>query len=250
MSAVLTPAQRQHAMLLLATDFGLFAPRILKILPKEGGPSVPLRMNAAQVHLHRKVEQQRADTGRVRAIVLKGRQQGISTYTERRYYWRITHQHGKRAVILTHEQKATDNLFSMVDRFWKHAPSDGRPHLGASNEKELVFDILGSRYEVATAGARNTGRGGTAQFFHGSEVAFWQFAAQHLAGIGQIVPDADGTEIIHESTANGTANVFHELWQLAVKGRSEIMPLTLIGIDPGLLSKTDPPNLADWVGLR
>jgi hypothetical protein len=28
------------------------------------------------------------------------------------------------------------------------------------------------------------------------------------------------------------------------------LALALIGFDPGLLSETDPPNLADWVGLR
>jgi hypothetical protein len=240
----LTLERRHQAIARLATDFDAFAPLILKILPKEGGSPVPFVMNAAQRHLHKKIEIQRQSVGRVRAIVLKGRQQGISTYTEGRFYWRITHQRGKRAVILTHEQKATDNLFGMVDRYWQHAPVDGRPHLGASNEKELVFDLLGSRYEVATAGARNTGRGGTAQLFHGSEVAFWQFAAQHLAGIGQIVPDADGTEIIYESTANGTANVFHELWQLAVKGKSDFMPVFIPWFWQTEYAKAALPELA------
>lgn len=223
--SVLTPEQRKSALVRLATDFEVFAPRILRILPKSGGAPIPFQMNEAQKFLHRKVEEQRREIGKVRAIVLKGRQQGVSTYTEGRYYHRISHQRGRRAVILTHEQKATDNLFGMVDRFWHNAPADYRPHLGTSNAKELVFDKLGSRYEVSTAGAKDTGRGGTAQFFHGSEVAFWWHAAQHLAGIGQVVPDMAGTEILLESTANGTANVFHELWQMAVKGLSAFMPV-------------------------
>lgn len=222
----LSPEQRRAALVRLATDFEVFSSRILRILPKAGGLPVPLTLNEAQRYLHRKIEMQReTNTGKVRAIVLKGRQQGISTYTEGRFYWRLSHQHGKRAMILTHEQTATDNLFGMVSRFWEQAPAEYRPHLGASNAKELVFDVLKSRYSVATAGAKDTGRGGTAQLFHGSEIAFWPHAQQHLAGIGQIVPDMDGTEVIYESTANGTANVFHELWQMAVKGRSEFMPV-------------------------
>lgn len=221
----MTPQQRRAVAVHLARNFEDYAPRILRVLPKAGGAPLPFKLNAAQQFLHRKVEQQRESIGKVRALVLKGRQQGVSTYTEGRYYWRITHRRGKRAVILTHEQKATDNLFAMVDRFYQNAPADGRPHLGRSNEKELLFDVLESRYEVMTAGAKNTGRGGTAQLFHGSEVAFWQFAQLHLAGIGQIVPNEPDTEIIYESTANGTANVWHELWQLAVKGKSEFMPV-------------------------
>lgn len=225
MARQLTPEQRLAALRRLSTDFELFAPSILRILPKVGGVPMPFRLNQAQVYLHRKIEQQREGGRKVRAIVLKGRQQGISTYTEGRFYWRLTHERGKRAFILTHEEKATNNLFAMVARYWDQAPPEYRPHLGASNAKELVFDLLDSKYSVATAGAKDTGRSATAQFFHGSEVAFWPHAEQHLAGIGQIVADMGGTEVIYESTANGTANVFHELWQLASKGRSDFMPV-------------------------
>lgn len=222
----LSAEQRRAALAALATDFELFAGCILRILPKQGGTPVPLIINPAQRFLAAKLEEQRSRAaGKVRAIVLKGRQQGISTYTEARFYHRLTHQRGKRAFILTHEDKATANLFAMVSRFWKLAPPEYRPHLGKSNERELVFDVLDSRYSVATAGAKDTGRSATAQFFHGSEVAFWPHAEQHLAGIGQIVPDQPGTEVIYESTANGTANVFHELWELATSGKSDFMPV-------------------------
>jgi hypothetical protein len=221
----LTPEQRRAALVQLATSFETFAPRILKVKGKEGAAPVPFFMNEAQRYLHKQVEIQRASTGKVRAIVLKGRQQGVSTYTQGRFYHRISHSRGKSALILTHEQTATDNIFGMVERFYKNAPEDYRPHLGASNAKELVFDVLDSKYQVATAGSKNTGRSKTAQFFHGSEVGFWPHAHTHMAGIGQVVPDMPGTEMILESTANGTANVFHEFWQMAVKGRSEFMPI-------------------------
>lgn len=220
-----TEEQRTAIQARLAGDFEAFAYRILRIRPKSGGSAIPFQLNAAQQFIHRKIKEQELSTGKVRAIILKGRQQGASTYTEGRFYWRISHRKGVKGYILTHEQKATDNLFGMVERYWKEAPEDYRPHLGASNAKELIFDLLDSRYEVATAGSKDTGRSGTAQYLHGSEVGFWQQAAQHLAGIGQVVPDERGTEIILESTANGTANVFHELWTMASKGRSEYMPI-------------------------
>lgn len=219
----LSREQQREAMSLLLTDFTMYAPRVLKILPKAGATPVPLQLNTAQTHLHERIEEQRKDTGRVRVIVLKGRQQGISTYVEGRYFWHVSSSFGRKAYILTHEQKATDNLFGMVARYYAKMPDDMKPHLGAANAKELVFDRLDSRYEVATAGAKDTGRSGTAQYLHGSEAAFWKSAATHFAGIGQTIPNEPGTEIILESTANGTANVFHERWELAVRGESEYM---------------------------
>ncbi len=221
----LSPEQRRAAIATLSRDFELYARSILKIRPKVGGSAVPFVMNEAQRHIHRCMSEQERDTGKVRAIILKGRQQGASTYTEGRFFWRITHRKGVKGYILTHEQKATDNLFGMVERYYQESPPEYRPHLGASNAKELVFDVLDSRYEVATAGSKDTGRSGTAQYLHGSEIAFWQHADTHMAGIGQVVPDAPGTEIVLESTANGTANLFHELWQMASKGKSEYMPI-------------------------
>lgn len=186
----------------------------------KAGTLVPFQLNRAQSHFHRMLEAQRARTGMVRAIVLKGRQQGISTYTQARYYWRTSLNVGLRAYILTHRQEATDNIFEIAERFWREADPMLRPRLGASNAKELAFDRMDSGYKVATAGASGTGRSGTAQLFHGSEVAFWPNAADHMAGVGQIIADQPGTEIILESTANGIGNTFHSLWQSAERGES------------------------------
>lgn len=204
----------------LRQDFEHFALEVLKVKPKKPGPMVPLVLNRAQRHIHQRLQQQLSLTGKVRAILLKMRQGGASTYVEGRFYHRTSMNEGVKASIITHEQDATDNLFDMARRYYDNAPPELRPHLGASNAKELVFDFLESAYGVATAGKRDAGRSQTAQLFHGSEVAFWPNAAEHMAGIGQIIPDAPGTEIILESTANGMGNWFHKAWQDAVSGKS------------------------------
>jgi len=203
----------------LKDDFaGHFAPKCLHIRAKDGS-IVPLALNEAQKYLHAKLEQQRLESGKVRALVLKGRQQGISTYVGGRFYHRVTFSKGLRCFILTHEQEATNNLFGMVDRYHQH---DGRdilkPSTGAANAKELYFDRLESGYAVGTAGARAVGRSQTVQLFHGSEVAFWPNATTHFAGVVQAIPDLPGTEIILESTANGVGGEFHERWQQAEAG--------------------------------
>jgi hypothetical protein len=201
-------------------DFTYYAPRALKIKTKSGEIK-PFNLNDAQQYAHDRLESQLSETGKIRALVLKGRQQGVSTYIQGRFYWRTSTRSGKRAFILTHELAATKNLFDMAQRFHKHCPSVLRPHTQYSNANELYFDRTDSGYSVATAGSRDTGRSATAQLMHGSERAFWPNAADHLAGIGQTVPDSDGTEVIHETTANGIANEFYGAWQEAVKGRGQ-----------------------------
>jgi hypothetical protein len=175
--------------------------------------------------IHERIEAQRAETGKVRAIILKGRQQGCSTYVEARYYWRVTHRSGVRAFILTHEAEATNNLFDMAVRYHENCPDPVRPSTGAANAKELIFDKLDSGYKVGTAGTKGVGRSSTIQYFHGSEVGFWPFAHEHAAGVMQAIPDAPDTEVILESTANGVGNFYHEQWTKAVAGESEFIAI-------------------------
>lgn len=204
----------------LKDDFEHYANKSLKIRTKEGGVE-PFMLNKAQRYLHARLESQLERTGKVRALVLKGRQQGCSTYIGGRFYHKVTHRKGYRVFILTHADDATSNLFGMVSRYHDNCPEIIRPHTGNSNAKELDFDLLDSGYKVGTAGTRAVGRSQTIQLFHGSEVAFWSHADEHAAGVIQAIPDIDGTESILESTANGMGNFFHRKWQEAEQGISD-----------------------------
>ena len=215
----MTPRERE-IRLRLRDNFPYYAPRCLKIRTKAGAV-FPFTLNQAQLYLHHKLEEQKAITGKVRALVLKGRQQGCSTYTEGRFFQRVTHRRGTRAFILTHMDEATNNLFGMAKRFYEHCPEVVRPSLQFSNAKELVFDKLDSGYKVGTAGSKGTGRGDTIQLFHGSEVAYWPNAATHVAGALQAVPDEPGTEIILESTSAGRLGLFYDMCAAAMRGEGE-----------------------------
>lgn len=207
----------------LVTDFDYYSRRALKIKNKAGA-IIPFNMNKAQLYVHGKLEGQRQATGKVRALLLKMRQGGLSTYIEGRFYHRVSTRPGQGAFILTHEQQATDNLFDMVDRYYKH-DNVIHPFLGKSNAKELNFSKIDSGYAVGTAGTKAVGRSRTIQMFHGSEAAFWPNAKEHMTGIGQTIPDLPGTEIILETTGNGMGNPFHQMWQAAEAGASEYIPI-------------------------
>ena len=66
-------------------DLVYFAENNLMIKPKVG-PLQKLKYNRAQLYFHERCEAQRKRIGKIRQIVIKGRQQGISTYTNSRFY--------------------------------------------------------------------------------------------------------------------------------------------------------------------
>ena len=204
----------------LRDDFAYFAKHCLRIRTKSGAV-VPFVLNRGQRYLHDRLERQRRETGRVRAVICKGRQMGCSTYVQARFYWRMWGGKGLGAFILTHEDKATNNLFKMTKRYHELMP-DGLKHAtGAANAKELVFAERECSYSVATAGTKETGRSATFQLFHGSEVAFWPNAEDHVAGLEQALADEVGSERILESTANGIGNVYQRRYKAAERGDSE-----------------------------
>jgi hypothetical protein len=218
------------ALAKLRDNLPLYAPQCLKIRTKDE-KIASLVLNDAQLETHRILEAQKAEKGFVRALILKGRQQGISTYVDARFYHRASLRKAVNVYILAHEQTASDTLFGIVDRYQRNNPL--APHVGAANAKELVFDKLDSSYAVATAGAKAGGRSKAISLFHGSEVAFWQNAGDHFAASVQGVPLVAGTEVILESTSAGAGGEFYERWQDAEAGKGDYIQIFL----PWWLSK-------------
>jgi hypothetical protein len=225
-------------------DLRLFTSECLKVRTKSEKIE-PFILNDAQLAVHEKLEEQKAKHGWIRAMVLKGRQQGISTYTAARYYHRASMRKGVSVYILAHEQPASDNLFGIVDRYQRNNPL--APHVGISNTKELIFDKLDSAYAVATAGTKAGGRSRATSLFHGSEVAFWANAPDHFAASVQGVPLEADTEVILESTSAGAGGEFYERWLDAEAGKGDYIPIFL----PWWLSKEYArPVPADFSSCR
>lgn len=201
----------------------LFASHFLKLRSKSGAV-LPFEFNIGQGYLHERLEAQLKETGKVRAIILKGRQGGCSTYVQGRFFHKVCTDFGKKAFILTHEAEATKNIFDITKRFHDNLPEGLIPEADSSNAKELNFKTLNSGYTVGTAGNKAVGRSQTIQLLHASEVAYYQHAEEHAKGILQTVSNEPGTEIIMESTANGF-NYFYNMWQMATSGESDFQAI-------------------------
>ncbi len=201
-------------------DLEEFAPAFFKISDKKGD-LVPFVFNRAQRYVHERVESQLARLGYVRVLILKGRQQGISTYIQARFFHRVLTIEGTQAFILTHMTDATHSLFEMTKRFNTHLPAGLAPRADKDNQNRLVFDKFHSGYRVGTAGSKEIGRSMTNQLLHLSEYAFYDNPSEIKRGIEQTVADVPGTEKFKESTANGIANAFYIDWQEAKEGVSD-----------------------------
>ena len=208
------------------SDFELFAKEQIRIITKNASQGfVPFTFNAAQVSINEQLEAQLAKTGKVRAIVLKARQQGISTYCAARVFWKTYFTPYTRSVVMAHDSATSDALFNMSRNIIDNMEEP--PTLQKSNAKEILFEHNKSGYRLYTAGAKEAGRGTTPTIAHLSEVAFWQFDEQILAGLFQGISQENETEVILESTANGASGEFFRLFQGAINGDNEYVPIFL-----------------------
>lgn len=206
----------------LLEDFEFYAKHALKIRTKEG-TVVPLVLNEAQKQFCSVVIRQLQTTGKVRVVVLKGRQQGLSTVIGGLLFWWTSQHKAVKAIVMTHQAESTKALFDMTRRYYEHCPEILKPKTKYSSRKEIVFEALDSSYMVATAGGEGVGRGETIQLAHLSECAFYPpaTARENVNGLSQAIPNSAGTMVFVESTANGIGNPFHELWKSAIEGTSE-----------------------------
>ena len=189
------------------------------------------------------LDNQLAETGQVRAIILKARQLGISTYIGGRFYHRVRFNHGHRSLVMAHRTEATANLLEMVQRFHAHDPQP--PRATTDNAGVLVFEN-DSGFTIATAGAASKGRRTVlplSTLAHLSELAFWQNASEHLGAVLEAVPDAPGSEIIIESTAQGAAGSFYSMVLAAQLGHGDFQLIFLPWFEHDEYEAT-PPD--DW----
>jgi hypothetical protein len=209
----------------LLDDFEFWAKHSCKIRTKAGDIE-PLTLNSVQRRFIAHCIDQLKTVGFIRSVVLKGRQQGLSTFIHAIIYWWISQHEGQKAIVIAHTAKSTEALYGMYKRTHANMPTMLKPSTTYSSKKELVFDVLDSALMVSTAGGGSIARGETLQHMHLSEVAFWPstFANENFNGLIQALPNAKNTMAFVESTANGMTGKFYELWHGAVDGTNGWVP--------------------------
>lgn len=205
----------------LRDDFAFYCEHCVKIRTKEG-TIAPLILNRVQRRFVERITDQLLRTGKVRFVVVKARQQGLSTVISAWQYWWLSQRKAQKGLVMAHVAESTTTLFDMYHRIHQNVPTVVRPSTKYSSRTELVFSELDSALRVATAGGKGVARGEMLNVVHLSEVAFWPdtFAQTNFNGLIQAVPDKPGTAAFLESTANGMTGVFYEQYKVAKSGES------------------------------
>ena len=87
-------------------NLSIYAKNCLNIIDKNG-KSIPLEFNPAQLELDRMINEQQAHHGRVRMLILKSRQTGISTYCQARGFWKTVSAQNQNSVVVSHLNAST-----------------------------------------------------------------------------------------------------------------------------------------------
>ena len=175
---------------------------------------VKLRFNAAQELIYRRIMKVKDQGQPIRFIVLKARQEGVSTFCEAMIFESTASRPNVNSLIVAHEPESTEEIFRMSKLYYDMLLPPAKPLKRYDNKKQLMFENpdektrpddpgLRSKIVIATAGKVKIGRGLTIQNFHGSEVAFWKDGKELMLSVMQAIPDHPSTMVFLESTANG-----------------------------------------------
>jgi len=176
----------------------------------------------------------------MRAIILKARKLGFSTFAQGLLLKRATQIAYHNSIVIAHNADTAGAIVQVAERMYAHLPDIEDPYLtlkppiaNRRRHKEIVFGesdhfsgtdaakTFGtgrSSLLVSTAREFEGGRGFDFHSVHGSEVAFWPDLKRKLVALENAVESTDpNTLILLESTANGH-NEFKEMCDRAQAG--------------------------------
>lgn len=221
-------------------NYGKFIQENFEVMDKDTLIPIPFKFNVVQKKYNEILSQEYVDMEGVREIVLKARQEGMSSYILALFATDFLLRPYSVSICISHRKDATDVLFkkvkSYIDSYFrvlakknKMDPEDiAKQFLKSDNRNLLENATNGAMFYIGTAGAKVGGRGGTARNILFSECAFYQdtdliTAQEIVVGTAQQVPQGRGMIFI-ESTANGTDNYYQLTWEKASRHESVYKP--------------------------
>lgn len=192
------------------SEFPTWAKDNFVIKDKETGVFVPFVLNSDQQALFDAMIAQWRECGFVRINIVKHRQRGISTFIQLFILYLCLHVPGVEALVTAHRDDAALAVFRRAKIAQARCPLKRDLHL--NNRREVQFkEPWNSALRVAVAGGDDgVGRGEMRQVYHASEPAHYNRSGVEAQGnVEASIPDAKGTLIWRETTANGK-NHFYE----------------------------------------
>jgi hypothetical protein len=157
----------------------------------------------------------------IRANILKGRQQGMSTLVAALTFWKAVTTRCVNGTLVSKDYKSTKSLFDKIKRFTYERPIDRTIGVETCNLDEIRFRGTDSLIRMSTARSDQTQRGSTNQLLFLSEAPYWENGVDQVSALFDSVGRVAGTIIILESTARGKDQLFYENYQLGLREDSD-----------------------------
>lgn len=216
----------------MVIDYERFIEENFSILHNKLQVPVPYKLNEVQKHYIKMLKEENPEMEGVRDIVLKARQEGISSFVLALFTVDFILRPHSISICISHRKDSTEILFKKVkfyiESFCNRNGYNIKDYLETDSKGLITSRVNEATFYIGTAGARVGGRGGSARNILFSEAAFYQdsekiTASEMITGTAQQVPQGQGMIFI-ESTANGTANYYYDEWQRAVNKKSTYKP--------------------------
>ncbi len=190
--------------------------------------------NPAQAPIIAGAQKQLATIGKIRQIIFKCRQAGLSTYTSGVVWNRTSLFDGVYAFVVAQDKTTVGNIFNMYDTFYRNMETEMRPPrqyftkgteltLGSLNVDDAGTAGVNSKLLVGEAKNINLGVGQSIHALHLSEVCRYPSSDSLKESLLPACSDFPGTVRILESTAHfgGGAAYFRDQCERAQAGDGE-----------------------------
>lgn len=180
------------------------------------------KFNEAQNEVYEIIRERKKNNKLALILILKARQLGMSTFAEGLGSAICLTQNNQNMVIVTHEEKASQNLYAMSHYYYDHYPEWLKEvcncQIVKDNQSMMSF-TNGSKIQnmVASPNSKGTGRGQTISFAHLSEFDWWNGDSISILS-GLLSACTKNAIVIIETTANG-CGAFKKLWDEAIKDK-------------------------------
>lgn len=190
---------------------------------KKPGPPTRLKLNYAQRRFYDDVIRRSREEGiPIRAVILKARQLGYSTFVQSWQYEQCDREANRAALTLSFDDPSSLELFQkcrhLHRRMWFPRET------GRDSGTVLEMKDHNSQFMVRTSGNLSAGRGDTYHHLHMSEVPMWKDAGETMLSAMQTVPEQPETSVFIESTAKGAVGPFYDVWNQSERGEGFYIP--------------------------
>ena len=200
-------------------DFETHASAFWTVNARDAAAPIPFVYNPPQLIMEYEARKMRAAGKLIRIKVIKLRQGGISTYVTGRAQHFASSGFGRHAISIADKLSLPRHWLDRAKIWHNQTPALLRPHMAKSNASEMVFDKLGSLYQILSQLGQTPGMGDTILFAHLSELSDWRDPTKITDDLYPCVPkDNPLSEIWLEGTGWMVGTWWYDQVMLSLEG--------------------------------